>query len=50
MSLTPEFECSRLSVEQIANVAMAHSEGYVATAYLVSLWGGLPSPSDEFTH
>ncbi|MGW1551843.1 hypothetical protein [Streptomyces sp. NPDC002346] len=56
LNLTPEFECGRLSVEQIADVAMlamAHSEGYAATAHLVSLWGGLPSPSDgdgDFWH
>ncbi|MFJ3205869.1 hypothetical protein [Streptomyces sp. NPDC086989] len=50
LNLTPEFEAGRLSVERVADVvmlAMAHSDGYAATAHLVSLMGSLPVPSDE---
>lgn len=50
LNLSPEFEASGLNVEQVASVAMlamAHSDGYAATARLVSLMAGLPLPSGE---
>ncbi|MGW6941401.1 hypothetical protein ACWGF3_20715 [Streptomyces xanthophaeus] len=50
LNLSPEVEADHLDVDRIARVAVlavAHSEGYAATAHLVSLMGSLPAPSEE---
>ncbi|MCX4648151.1 hypothetical protein [Streptomyces sp. NBC_01446] len=50
MNMTPELEATRLSTEQVADVALlavAHADSYAGTARLISLMASLPVPSDE---
>ncbi|MDQ8707573.1 hypothetical protein RCO28_34645 [Streptomyces sp. LHD-70] len=50
LNMTPEFEASNLSAEQVADLALlatAHAGSHAPTARLISLMSSLPVPSDE---
>lgn len=53
LGLDPRLEAGHIDVERVADIAVvasAHSDGYVATAHLLGLLAALPAPTESGEH